>query len=83
MVVTRVALEKEDIIELESILDDRYVLQSECGDKQAEVNKKFAHDDKRIEIISHDFRIIKWLVSTVAASSIAALVVAIMELILK
>jgi hypothetical protein len=83
MVVTRVALEKEDIIELESILDDRYVLQSECGDKQAEVNKKFARDDKRIEIISHDFRIIKWLVSTVAASSIAALVVAIMELILK
>ena len=76
-------LSLENIHQLEEHFDDRYVLQSNCSDKQEMVNRNFAYDDKRIEIISHDFKVIKWLVTTVAASSIAALVVSTMELILK
>lgn len=76
-------LTHEDIVELKSVFDDRYVLQSDCDTAQREVNKKFSRDDKRIELIVHDFKVIKWLITTVAASSIGALVVSLFELILK
>lgn len=81
--VAAVALNKEDIIELESILDDRYVLQNDCNSKQETFNKRFANDDKRIEIISHDFNVIKKLMWAVASASIGSLVVAFFELVLK
>lgn len=42
-----------------SRLDERYVIQNNCNERQEIVNKKFANDDKRIEIISHDFSVIK------------------------
>ena len=45
------AITKEDIIELQTILDDRYVLQTDCNEKQEKVNAKFANDDKRIDLI--------------------------------
>ena len=73
----------DDIVELKRVFDDRYVMQSDCNEKQERANKRFSNDDKRIEIIAHDFKTIKWLISTVAASSISALVVSIFELILK
>jgi hypothetical protein len=72
----------DDITELKKVFDDRYVLQSDCSDKQEAVNKKFSTDDKRIELLIHDFKVIKWLITTVAASSIGALVVSLFELIL-
>lgn len=85
--VIRVALDyeerksiKEEILE---ITDERYVHIDSCTEKQEEVNKKFAKDDKRIEIISHDFDIIKKLMWAVASASIGSLVVAVFELILK
>jgi hypothetical protein len=78
-----VALEHDDITELKRVFDDRYVLQSDCNEKQEKVNKKFSNDDKRIELISHDFDVIKKLMWAVATSSIGALVVAVFELILK
>lgn len=77
------SIENRDIEELEKVFDERYVRQKECTDKQEKINKKFSNDDKRIEIISHDFKQIKWLVSTVAASSIGALVVSIFELLMR
>ncbi len=73
----------EDITELKAVFDDRYVMQSECNEKQERVNKRFSNDDKRIEIIAHDFKVIKWLVVTVAASSISALVIEFLGLIFK
>lgn len=63
--------------------DEKYVHISDCNDKQDSVNKKLSKDDKRIELLIHDFRVIKWLITTVAASSIGALVVSLFELILK
>ena len=77
------ALEHEDIMELKRVFDDRYVLKQVCNEKQEAVNRKFANDDKRIEVITHDFNTIKKLMWAVATSSIGALVLAFFELILK
>lgn len=77
------ALDHEDIMELKRVFDDRYVLKQMCNEKQEAVNRKFANDDKRIEVIAHDFNTIKKLMWAVATSSIGALVLAFFELILK
>ena len=77
------AITHEDITELKKVFDDRYVLQSDCNEKQEAVNKKFAKDDKRIEIITHDFGVVKKLMWAGATASIGSLVVAFFELILK
>ena len=45
------ALDHNDIMELKKVFDDRYVLQSDCNDKQESINKKLANDDKRIDLI--------------------------------
>ena len=77
------SLTREDFTDIKNELDDRYVLQSDCNDKQDAVNKKFSSDDKRITIISHDFATIKKLMWAVASSSIGSLVVAFFEFIFK
>lgn len=76
-------LTHDDFVEIKKVLDDRYVLQSDCNETQTNINKKLSKDDTRIELLVHDFKIIKWLITTVAVSSIGALIVALMELILK
>lgn len=63
--------------------DERYVKIEDCSEKQEAVNKKFANDDKRIEIISHDFAVIKKLMWAVASASVGSLVTAIFELIIR
>ena len=45
------AVTHEDIQELKKVFDDRYVLQSDCNEIQDGFNKKFANDDKRIDLI--------------------------------
>lgn len=52
------ALDHNDIMELKKVFDDRYVLQSDCNEKQDKINErfaitdmKFASDDKRIDLI--------------------------------
>lgn len=77
------ALEKEDIIELQSILDDRYVKQKDCDERQERVNNRFANDDKRIELLSSKFKIWDKLFWVIASASIGSLVTAIIELISK
>ena len=77
------ALTHEDMQEIKEILDDRYVQIGDCDNKQTDINKKFANDDKRIEIIAHDFGVIKKLMWTVATASIGSLVVAFFELVLR
>ena len=44
-------LSHDDIMELKRVFDDRYVLQSDCNDKQEKINGKLANDDKRIDLI--------------------------------
>ena len=42
---------REDMDIIKAELDERYVLQSDCNEKQEKVNSKFANDDKRIDLI--------------------------------
>ena len=79
----KMALEKEDIIELQSILDDRYVKQKDCDERQEKVNNRFANDDKRIELLSNKFKTWDKLFWVIASASIGSLVTAIFELISK
>lgn len=73
----------DDIQELKVIFDDRYVLQTDCNDKQESVNRKFANDDKRIDLVIAKINIWEKLLWAIASASIGALVVSIFELILK
>lgn len=73
----------DDFQELKKEFDERYVLRGDCKDRQESINNKFSNDDKRIEIISHDFAVIKKLMWAVASASIGSLVVAFFELILR
>lgn len=68
------ALDKEDIIELQKILDERYVLQSDCNEKQTEVLNKFANDDKRIELLINQQKINNWLTLAIAGGIIALVI---------
>lgn len=77
------SISREDLDIIEQHLDDRYVMQADCNEKQNANNKRFANDDKRIELIQHDFNVIKKMVTIVATASIGSLVAAIFELILK
>ena len=45
------ALTHEDMQEIKKILDDRYVQIVDCDNKQTDINRKFAKDDKRLDRI--------------------------------
>ena len=64
----------EDIQELKKVFDDRYVLQSDCDNTQASINKKFANDDKRIELLISQQKINNWLTTAIAGGIIALLI---------
>lgn len=76
-------LTHDDFVEIQRVCDDRYVMQSDCNERQEGINKKFADDDKRIDLITHDFAIIKKLMWVIATAAIGLLVAAFLELILK
>lgn len=83
IVVTKVALEHDDITELKKVFDDRYVLQSDCDSTQRDISKRFANDDKRIDRLIDRMNLWDKLLWAIATSSIGALVLAFFELILK
>jgi hypothetical protein len=75
------ALTHEDMQEIKKILDDRYVQIVDCDSKQNDINKKFANDDKRIDLILHKQEIgnnaIKknnWLTTTILGIIIAGVI---------
>lgn len=79
------AITHEDIQELKKVFDDRYVLQSECNEIQEGFNKKFANDDKRIDLILAEqkqmrkeakdgFKFNNWLTSGVLIAIIGAVI---------
>lgn len=74
-------IDNETMDILKKQFDERYVRQSTCNEIQGENSKHFANDDKRIEIIQHDFSAIKKLVWVIATASIGSLITAIFELI--
>lgn len=75
----------EDIQELKKVFDDRYVLQSDCNEIQEGVNRKFANDDKRIDLIlaeqkqmrkesKQGFKFNNWLTSGVLLAIVGAVI---------
>lgn len=73
------ALKKEFLEEA----DERYVKIESCVEKQEAVNKKFANDDKRIDKLIDRMDIWNKLFWVIASSSIGALVMSVLELVLK
>lgn len=73
----------EDMKEIKKELDERYVQQVDCDDIQRETNKKFANDDKRIDLLSHRMNVWNKLLWTIASTSIGALITSVLQLILK
>jgi DNA repair exonuclease SbcCD ATPase subunit len=63
--------------------DERYVKIEDCNEKQNQVNAKFANDDKRIDKLIDRMDLWNKLLWVITSSSIAALVVAFFNLILK
>lgn len=66
-------LTNSDILELQKMLDDRYVRQNECSERQESVNKKLANDDKRIErqeLFSASLKKALWIVAAALASEV-------------
>lgn len=79
------ALDHNDIMELKKVFDDRYVLQSDCNEKQENINKKFANDDKRIDLIlaeqkqmrketKNGLKFNNWLTAAVLGAIVVAIV---------
>lgn len=76
-------LTRDDFKEIKKELDDRYVLQSDCNDKQEAVNKKLANDDKRIDKLLDKFNTVSKLLWVIASSVIGALILELFGLIFK
>lgn len=76
-------LTRDDFKEIKKELDDRYVLQSDCNDKQEAVNKKLANDDKRIDKLLDKFNTVNKLLWVIASSVIGALILELFGLIFK
>lgn len=54
----------EEKQELQSFFDERYVRKDDCIERKEAIDKRFSNDDKRIEIISHDFGTLKKLLGS-------------------
>ena len=74
-----VALEQQ----LQTHFDERYVMQTDCSNRQEEMNKRFANDDKRIDLMLQKWNIIEKLLWAVATTTIGILAASIFSLILK
>lgn len=76
-------IDSNDMAYIRQALDAIYVMQRDCDDKRDEINKKLSNDDKRIDILAHDFMIVKKLAWIIATSVIGILVTSICNLILR
>ena len=68
------AVTHEDITELKKVFDDRYVRIEDCNEKQEAVNKKFANDDKRIDLLINQQKINNWLTLAIAGGIISLVI---------
>lgn len=87
MVVIKVALEHSEVQAIKKEIleeaDERYVKIESCSEKQEAVNKKFANDDKRIDKLIDRMEIWNKLFWVIASSCIGALIMSVLELVLK
>ena len=76
-------IDSNDMAYIRQALDDIYVMRRDCDNKRDEINKMLSNDDKRIDILAHDFMIVKKLAWIIATSVIGILVTSICNLILR
>ena len=74
-------LTHDDIMEIKKVLDDRYVKQDYCDEQQNKNFKRFANDDKRIDILileqkhnNTQQKINNWLTAAVTSGIIALVI---------
>ena len=77
------AIDANDMAYIRQVLDSVYVMQSDCDDKREKLNKELSNEDKRVDILYHDFAIVKKLAWIIATSVIGILVTSICNLILR
>ena len=77
------AIDANDMAYIRQVLDAVYVMQRDCDDNREEMNKELSNDDKRIDILYHDFAIVKKLAWIIATSVIGILITSICNLILR
>lgn len=68
------AITHEDITELKSVFDDRYVMQGDCDNRQKQLDKKLSNDDKRIELLVQQQKINNWLTLAIAGGIISLVI---------
>jgi hypothetical protein len=68
------AITHEDVQELKKVFDDRYVQISDCDNVQSSFNKKFANDDKRIDLLISQQKINNWLTLAIAGGIISLVI---------
>lgn len=73
----------EEKQELEDFCNARYVRKDDCTERKESIDKRFSNDDKRIEIISHDFGTLKKLLWIIASASVTSAVAVIFDIIMK
>ncbi len=73
----------EQIIEMQNAFDDRYVLKDDCMERQETINKKFANDDKRIELLIQKWNTLEKLVWTIATATVGTLITTIAQFVVK
>ena len=73
----------EEKQELQSFCDERYVRKDDCVERKEAIDKRFSNDDKRIEIISHDFGTLKKLLWIIASASVTSAAAVLVEIFMK
>ena len=68
------AVTHEDITELKKVFDDRYVRIEDCNERQEQINKRFANDDKRIDLLINQQKINNWLTLAIAGGIISLVI---------
>ena len=76
-------ISREDIKELQDVFDDRYVMQSDCSERQTTVNTKFANDDTRIKLFEQKMKSWEWMFKLIATGTVGTLITSLLSLILK
>ena len=77
------AIDANDMAYIRQVLDAVYVMQRDCDENREEMNKELSNEDKRVDILYHDFAIVKKLAWIIATSVIGILVTSICNLILR
>lgn len=76
-------MEHDEVMRLQDVFDDRYVLKDDCVERQETVNKKFANDDKRIELLIQKWSTLEKLVWIIATATVGTLITTIVQSFVK